>query len=248
MSESSTAELHKLMLSATKLKELEPQERYVFALSGHVFNELMMLQKMVLTSKPPLDAHPFIKDAAVGSAMFALRLLIGKTEEAMRALSKKSVADVLTTRILGYREGLSARWAAALGRYKALPWLGAIRNQRAFHYMTAGQWEPQFVDELFGEAYVIVGETYGNTLFQWQEICAGLPMLKLVNEHEPFVGLEIVLEEMGALLNDLTDCLANGLQSYMHEVLVDEDALGPVEVIAATPVEQVFVHYFHAKD
>ena len=39
------ADVQRLSLSADALRELDPQRRYVFALVGHIFNELMLLQK-----------------------------------------------------------------------------------------------------------------------------------------------------------------------------------------------------------
>lgn len=37
-------ELRKLTLSSEKFNSLSPADRYVFALVGHVFNELMILK------------------------------------------------------------------------------------------------------------------------------------------------------------------------------------------------------------
>ena len=241
-------ELRKLSLSADKLKGLTAQERYVFALAGHVFNELMMLQKMVIISTPAPEAHAFTNDAAVGSALFVLRILIGKTEEAMRMLSKQSVAEVLRQQIFARVAGLEEKWSAVLSKYQSMPWLGTIRNQRAFHYMNAAQWSPHLNDDICHEAYVIVGKTYGTTLFHWQEMSAGLPMMKLVDEEAPFHGLALMIEELGKLLGELGECIAVGLQTYMLEALTDEDALGPPEIISGPALNETHLQYFYAKD
>lgn len=244
----SNIKLHKLALSESKLRGLDPQELYVFALAGHVFNELMMLQKVLLTSMPAPGSHPFVQDAGVDVSLFALRLLVGKTEEAMKALSKHSVDEVLRSKVFALRPGIEQRWKDAQTQYQTMPWLGRIRNQRAFHYMTAGQWLPHFTDELFGGAYVIVGTTHGNTLFQWQEVSAGLPMLKLVNEAKPFDGLDLMLREMGDLLRELTACLAEGMQEYMHQVLTDDGALSEPEFLSAASIEQTYMPYYFSKE
>lgn len=91
------AEVRSLELSATALRALDPHRRYVFALVGHVFNELMLLQKWVhISRKPPGNPGPE-EDAAVGVTMFLVRLLSAKVYEALHedALTKKSVAEVL---------------------------------------------------------------------------------------------------------------------------------------------------------
>jgi hypothetical protein len=241
--------LHRLKLSFAKLRSLPPEELYAFALAGHVFNELMMLQKMVLTSAPPQDSHPFVQDAGVGKTVFVLRLLVGKTEEAMKSLSKKAVIDILKAKFFAPKDGLTERWDAAVLRYAGMPWLNTIRNQRAFHYMTQGQWQPHFTDELLDDAYVIVGATHGNTFFHWNEMAAALPLLKLVDADDPLVmGLSRMLEETAELLSDLGTCLAEGMQHYMRDVLTGDSALGPEESIAAVSLKEVVTPYFHAKD
>lgn len=243
---SPTVELRKLSLSADKLSELPAQCLYVFALAGHVFNELMMLQKMVLTARPPEASHQFARDAGVDMAMFYLRLLVGKTEEAMKALSKHSTDTELRASILSRVPGLTERWIAAVTKYKDMPWLGRIRNQRSFHYMNATQWLPHIDAGLMHDGYVVVGKTYGNTLFHWHEICASVPMLKLVNEDAPFDGLGQMLDEAGELLGDITSCLAEGLQTFMMDVLTNDDAHGEPEALPAELLENVCYGYFHA--
>jgi hypothetical protein len=244
----STVELHRLNLSAAKLEALPPEELYVFALAGHIFNELMMLQKMVLAGAPPLESHPFVQDAGVARAIFSLRLLVGKTHEAMKSLSKQSVISVLKARFFNRVDGLTEKWDAARTSHDTMPWLVKVRNQRAFHYMNQEQWLPHITPELTGGAYIILGTTYGNTLFQWQEVAAGLPMLKLVNEADPLEGgIGEMLDAMGDLLRDLTACLAEALQAYMFEVLTDEGALEDAQHLPAGLLSEVSVPYFHLK-
>src|SRR5258708_3513919 len=91
------AEVRKLELSADALRALAPQSRYVFALTGHIFNELMLLQKWVhISRRPPGNPGPQ-EDSAVAVTMFLLRVLSAKVYEALHddALGKKSVLDVL---------------------------------------------------------------------------------------------------------------------------------------------------------
>jgi hypothetical protein len=167
----------------------------------------------------------------------------------MQSLSKQSVDTVLRDRFLMRVDGLTERWEAAREKHDTMPWLVSIRNQRAFHYMNMGQWLPHMTPELLGGAYVIVGTTYGNTLFQWQEVAAGLPMLKLVNDEDPLEGgLGEMLDTMGDLLRDLTGCLAEALQAYMHDVLTDDGALEDAQHVPASPLSAVAVPYFHLKD
>lgn len=227
--------------------DLDTSERYAFAIAGHVFNETMLLQKLVLISTPPEGSHQFIKDASVGSAIFALRILVGKTEEAMKILTKDSVESVLRDKFFSLVDGLEVRWDDAKAKYKELPWLGRIRNSRSFHYMNASQWNPHLLGDICQDAYVIVGKTHGNTFFHWQEMAAALPMMKLVNDEKPFEGLATILGEMGALLSDVGSCLADGMQAFMHQRLTDDDSLGDAEMLNLPNMKETPLRYFYAK-
>lgn len=46
------AEVSRLELSGDALRALGEHKRYVFALAGHVFNELMLLQKWIVSRRP----------------------------------------------------------------------------------------------------------------------------------------------------------------------------------------------------
>lgn len=238
------ATLHKINLSSAKLKALGPNERYVFVLVGHIFNELMTLQKVMLVSQPPTEAHPFITDAGMTLSIIWLRLMVGKTHEAITCLKRESVQQVLRAQFFAPVEGLSEQWEAALQKYEDLTWLQRIRNSKAFHYMTQAQWSVDLRDEDCDEAYVIVGPRNGDILFQWPEQRAAIPMLKLVNEDAPFEGLATMLKELAGLMSMLGECLAHGAQAFIHERLIDDDSLEAPEQVPAPKFESSHLPYF----
>lgn len=236
--------VRKLSLSGTKLWSLPDRERYVFALAGHIFNELMFLQKMMLASVPSGDAHAFTKDASVGSAMFTLRIVISKVHEAMTELGRAATREIFLASILSRKEGLIEKWNSAIQHYESLPWLPAIRNQGGFHYMSFGQWAPHITEETCQEGYVIVGKTHGTSYFHWNEIAASLPIMKKIDAEQPLVGLGVAIDELGNLLGEIGECLALGLQAYLREVITDADPLGEEEVLTAHAVNEVQLNHF----
>lgn len=163
---SKVAVVHKWSLSASKLKALPDTDRYVFVLVGHIYNELMALQKMLLIAKPPLDAPDAVKDAGVGLSMLMLKTLLGKTFEALETLKGTKVSDRLKTQYFHNPKHLK-HWEEALDRFARADWLQTLRNQHSFHYMSEGQWRETLVDDrLFDGAYVILDSTHGNTFYQ----------------------------------------------------------------------------------
>lgn len=241
------AEVRKLELSAEHLRGLAPQSRYVFALAGHIFNELMLLQKWIHVSRRPPGVEGPLEDASVGVSMFLLRVLAAKVYEALDVLTKQSVSDVLRADYFGKGEGLVAKWDATVDRYKNLAWLGRVRNKGAFHYMNATQWAPHLDDGFCEGAYMYTGKRYSDTYFHWAEMGASLPSLREMNADDPFAGLGQMIDDLGALLGDLTDCLARGLQAFIGNAQLIGATSEPIRFDA--PIfEPPALHYFFADE
>jgi hypothetical protein len=210
------AELQKLELSSEALRGLTEHERYVFALAGHIFNELMLLQKWIHVSRRAPGIPGLQEDASVGVSMFLLRMLAAKTYEALNVLKKQSVSDLLKAEYFGRVDGLVVQWDALIVRHDTLPWLKRVRDKGAFHYMNSTQWAPHLNDAFCEGAYIYVGKRYGDAYFQWSEMGAALPAMIEVNADEPFEGLKQMINDLGSLLGDITDCLSRGLQAYIN--------------------------------
>jgi len=239
--------LWRLNLSESKLRDLNTHQRYVYALTGHVFNELMLIMKTLHVSRRPPGTEGPLMDASVGTSMFMVRILVGKTHEALARLTRQSIREVLEAEYFSHIEGLTGRWVSTVDQYNSRTWLGHVRNRGAFHYMNAEQWGPHIDDELCSGAYIWVGARYSDTYYHWAEMAAALPAMRHMNEQEPFVGLATMLDELGVLLGALTDCLARGLQAFTIRNLLDEGAQTDEPVEFDSPdFETPQVHYFYA--
>lgn len=241
------AEVQKLELDADGLCALSLHERYVFALAGHVFNELMLLQKWLHVSRRPPGVAGPQEDAAVDISMFLVRLLSAKVYEALHedALTKPSVDAVLRADHFGKVDGLSAKWDAALVQYDSLEWLAWIRNKCGFHYMNGAQWMPHLGGEICAEAYVLVGKRYSDTLYHWADMMASLPAMRHLNATDPFEGLAQMLRELGELLGLVTECLARGIQAFLATKQLGSVLSEPIR-FEAPLLEPPALHYFFA--
>jgi hypothetical protein len=238
--------VQRLNLSATGLKALSMHERFVFALSGHVFNELMLMQKLMhISRRPPEDVGP-LADASVGTSLFVLRILVAKTYEALYSLSRPDVKEELAKNYFPKVDGLANQWEATVRQYKQLTWMSKMRNQGAFHYLKMSQWAPHLGDAYCEDAYVLIGKRYSDTLFYWAEMAAAMPAMTAVNPDEPFKGLDQILEELGGLLGQLTDCLALGVQAFIRTKLIEEPLSDPIE-FEAPDFNNFRLPYFYAQ-
>jgi hypothetical protein len=140
------------------------------------------------------------------------------------------------------------QWDAVVDRHDTLPWLGRVRNKGAFHYMNSAQWAPHLNDAFCEKAYIYVGKRYADTYFQWAEMGAALPAMAELNAKAPFEGLKQMIDELGALLGDITDCLARGLQAYMHGAGLSAGPLSERIRFDAPAFEPTALHYFFADE
>lgn len=237
-------QLQVLELSAERLRRLSPRDRYVFALVGHIFNELMCLLKLTQATRPPPGSHEFQMWAGVGQATTLLRLLLGKTHEALETLRRHSIDRHLRAHYFT-EPRLLEPWEAALERFERLDWLRDLRNRHAFHYMSPGQWGVALGEEFCEGAKVIVGRRFGDTFFHWSDTVSSYPMLARVNPQDPIEGLGTILEESGELLISLTSALAMGVQRYMRDALTDADALGEAVAMEAPRLSEFHIPYFY---
>ncbi|MET3493030.1 hypothetical protein [Variovorax boronicumulans] len=240
-------EIFRKNLNAAKLRGLDAQSRFVFASAGHVFNELLLLQKLVHVSRLPPNIEGPAMDSSVGVAMFMLRTLVGKTYEAILLLRKQTIATPLRDQYFASVAGLSERWDEVLDAADNQPWMSVVRNQGAFHYPNANQMAPFLTDAFCEDAYVLIGQRYGDTYFHWAEMAASLPALSAVNPTDPMAGLARMIDDIGELLGRLTDCLALGLTAYIGQYLANdhEGLVNPVQV-EAPDFETFHLPYFFA--
>ena len=240
-----TAEVRRLHLSATALKSLTPEQRYVFVLASHVFNELMLLMKWVEISRMPPGTTGPREDAAVGVSMFLIRLLASKLYEGLHsdALRRESIDTTLRADYFRHVDGLEQQWDKALALHDSLTWLGWIRNKGGFHYMKPSQWEPHLTDDMCEGAYVYVGRRYADTYFHWTETTASIPAMLHVNPADPFEGLGKMLQDLGEILGVVTDCLARGIQAFLYAKNLCENLSDPI-IFDAPLMERPGIHYF----
>lgn len=237
------ARLQLVKLDPAKLKALNGNQRYTFALAGHIFNELMLAQKLLHSSRrPPGSIQPLL-DGSMGSSMFVLRILIGKTHEAVTVLREPRAQGILVTDYFRPVSGLEARWNDACQHFDRLPWLRLVRNRGAFHYLEPKQWIPYLTDDICEDATLWTGLRHGDTYFHWSEVAATIPALSIVNKSDPIQGLDDMLREIGELLEKLGECLAHGLTSYWKRSLGGSDNSPHVE-FDAPDLESFELPYF----
>lgn len=85
-----------LTIDASSVLKLTDEERYVYYMLGHIFNELMCLQKLLFFTMPTHDdGRPLRMQPEIAQAFFMFRIAAGKIWEAKLAFDEKRMSTVL---------------------------------------------------------------------------------------------------------------------------------------------------------
>ena len=157
------------------IKKLSDQQRFAYYLLGHIFNELMCLQKIVCFSMPKHDdSRPARLRPELGQAMFLFRLASGKIWEASESIRKnKELATTLREDVLPRMPSGSARLKALNKAVSGAAWLSPLRNGMGFHYPTFERWSSHVVPDVsWVDDVVYLGDKSGNAYYDSAETVA----------------------------------------------------------------------------
>jgi hypothetical protein len=130
-------ELHRVILTKSKLAALPQAERSLLLLLGHASNEINVLSKLILmVTRKDTPPSRITGNVEAGQVCVLLRVLVGQLHEAWNLFRKRVQAD--RPLFDKYVPQLDANGAAALDNLNkhfggGSP-LTKIRNQVAFHY------------------------------------------------------------------------------------------------------------------
>jgi hypothetical protein len=89
---SRSVEIHEIRIPVAKIAALTVQERYTYSMLGHMFNELMCLQKLVAFSMPKHnDYRPARIRPEFSQTSFLFRIASSKIWEAIIKLRKNEM-------------------------------------------------------------------------------------------------------------------------------------------------------------
>lgn len=159
--------INKLVIPIDRVAALTPHQRYVYYLLGHVFNEMMTMQKLVGFAIPKHeDVRPVRRNAENAQLFFLFRIAGSKIYEFQKTINLPEIWTALN-------ELVYSKSPASLGLLKQFnqtvtkaEWLKRMRNGMGFHYPTFGHWSSYTTpDDKWVDDIVFWGNEYGNTFY-----------------------------------------------------------------------------------
>jgi hypothetical protein len=219
---SRTIEMQEVRIPLEAAQRLSDEDRYTYYMLGHMFNELMCLQKLVGYA---LCKHDDRRPARVrpehAQALFLFRMASSKIWEAILSLRSKEIAGTLRSAILPRMADGAERLKTLNAAVNAARWLADMRNGIGFHFPSFAQWRPFTTpDGDWEDDVIFVGKQTGNTFYDGSDSIAQHWMFR---QYGPDVraAVDPLINEMIELLRLMNSFLEDTLGVFVAEVLLE---------------------------
>jgi hypothetical protein len=246
---SRSVQVHELRIPLKAIERLSEEDRFTYYLLGHMFNELMCLQKLVAFALPKHDdVRSARRRPELAQALTLFRLACSKIWEVKLALQTKEVSKTLRVLVLPALENGMTRLKALNAELNAAPWLGPLRNGLGFHFPDFKRWKadttPQtgWVDDV-----VIFGESSGNTFYEAAETIAEAWMFRecAMFDGEMAPDPDRLIRQMIDLLAAMNSFLEDALGVFIAMVILkDQGRSKPIGKILAPDFGKVAIPFW----
>jgi hypothetical protein len=215
--------IQEVRVPVAALKAQPIEVRHTYYLLGHMFNELICLQKMISFALPKHDdLHRFRRSAEVSQAMLLFRVACSKIYEACDELKREPIRRTLAERVLPALQDGEKRFDAVSGLAKGTPWLAALRNRVGFHYPRLEQWRDEIEpDDTWEDDLIFVGEKTGNTFYDAADNVLQGFVFGLHTAGAPAAAVDQMVTEMIELLRVMNSFLEEALGVLVEVVLLN---------------------------
>lgn len=193
--------LHRLPLTSQQLQAVPSNERALFIVLAHALNEINVLNKLFFLCSE-FDPEPkWQVHAHVCQALVLARALTGKLNEAWEAVQKGYFGQKLSLVYDPTFEGEAAEGFQALKKYFGRTnVINIIRNNFAFHYSLEHADVVVSEDAPLDELPIYLGETNGNSLYQFAEYAMNKALMDAINPVDAQKAFDQVVSETSSVV------------------------------------------------
>jgi hypothetical protein len=216
--------MYEISIPLEAVKRLSDEDRFSYYLLGHIFNELMSLQKIVGFSLPK---HQDTRAARVkpeqAQAMLLFRLASAKIWEAIQAIRQsKQLATTLRRVVLPRMPDGMTRLKNLNASVNAAAWLSPLRNGMGFHFPTFDHWKAHITpDESWVDDRVYLGEQSGNTFYDAADSIGQSWMFSQYGTPNVREAVDPLIDQMIQLLGEMNGFLEEVLGTFIGQVILD---------------------------
>ncbi|MBW0450822.1 hypothetical protein [Paraburkholderia phenoliruptrix] len=214
-------QLQKITLPKDAWAALSDEDQYAISVLGHIFNEVMILQRLMHAVQPRKHRTKVEVSGSVCQVLFLYRLFLAKIFEANERINKsKEVVAFLKTRCFphmppGEGEALLKTFRRAASQCK---WLSQARNGHSMHYPAKAELDGalQHVRKLKAPFVFIMGSRAGDMLYETPDQIANLAFCMEAGEGDWKAGMEAVAGDANSLADKLNDLIRLSLNAFFE--------------------------------
>ncbi|MDQ7981907.1 hypothetical protein QYH69_32305 [Paraburkholderia sp. SARCC-3016] len=211
-------QLTKVTLPKDAWAELDNETQFAILLLGHIFNEIVTLEKLLVATHPHDQQTRIERSGSVSQSTLLQRILVGKLYEAKASLSSKIINRFLKDKCFphmqeGEGEALLKDFHRSIG---ACQWLPDARNKHSLHYPTMGVWEPLINGmRVQKEAFkFIMGSRDGDLLYETADNIANMSFFANAGGGDWKSGVDIAFTEIRAISKKLHELITVSIDAF----------------------------------
>lgn len=255
-----SVKVRRLKVPLEDLRSMTDEDRFSYYLLGHMFNELMCLQKMIHFAMPRHGDRRSVRfHPEMAQAQFMFRIALGKVSEVRDELEGNKHLQATWDRLIKPKWPEEQHLRAAL--FEALDaahWLKKLRNKLGFHFPRFNQWAPFIrpTDE-WKDDEIFLSERSGNIFYDAANDVALHWMLSLPSSDPEAEGpinpigteglLETVdpmIEKMIELITLMNNYIEGALNALVRSVLNEDVSISPGEPVVAPHFADVKIPFW----
>lgn len=237
--------ISEIRIPVERVTGLTANQRYSYYLLGHVFNEMMSLQKMIGFAIPKHDdVRPARRSAEIAQLLFLFRLAASKIYEFQASVNRKEFRVALDELVFSkspqHRDLLRDLNKAVGGA----TWLSRMRNGMGFHYPMFTEWEAYTTpDSTWVDDLVYVGQESGNTFYDASASVAMHWMFDKYRDIEPAKAFDRLADELIELIKQINSFAETMVGTIITNLVPDGDAK-PIGRFIAPEHDKVSLPYW----
>jgi hypothetical protein len=219
-------EMFAIEIPLETVRRMSNEERYSYYLLGHMFNELMFLQKLAgFSLNGHNDERTARKNPEMAQALTVFRIATSKIWEAQIALNSKEVSQTLRSKVFPKLENGSVRLKNLNKAISDASWLNPVRNGLGFHFPRYTDWADYVQpNENWVDDVVIIGRHSGNTHYESSEAVAQHWFFDQFGSANTRDAVEPMIDEMIKLMGMMNSFLEDSISTIIAEELLTPSA------------------------
>lgn len=221
---SKSLKLLELKIPLESVSSLTANQRYAYYLLGQIYNEMMVLQKIIGFALPKHDdIRPARRNAEIAQVFFLFRMAASKIYEAKRAINRKEVYSSLDELAFPSSPNLRDSLRSLNKAVSGADWLSRMRNGMGFHYPSFQDWEEYTTpSETWVDDVVYFGEQSGNTFFDSSASVTMHWMFDKYRDFKPTESVDLLVSEIINLIKQINEFTSSTTAAIINRLTPDE--------------------------